>query len=120
MSERIVKIPEILPQKGSTSRTIIFKTKIHEIHLWRVAPEGWVYPHIHPNNDDIWYILEGEGEYYFNSKEIITVRPGDIAVAAPGDVHGVFNFGSEDIIIYSVLSPLPVEIEPAPDFEYPK
>ena len=120
MSERIFKIPEILPRKGTTIREIIFKTKIHEIDLWRVVPGEWVYPHIHPNNDDIWYIIQGKGEYYLNSKETITVGPGDNAVAAPGVVHGVFNSGSEDIIIYSVLSPLPVEIEPAPDFEYPE
>ena len=30
------------------------------------------------------------------------------------------NSGSEDIVVYSVLSPLPIEMEPAPDFEYPE
>ncbi len=53
-------------------------------------------------------------------KEIKKFELGDIAVAVPGEVHGVFNSGSEDIIVYSVLSPLPIEMEAVPDFEYPE
>ena len=41
-------------------------------------------------------------------------------MATPGDVHGVFNSGSEDIIVYSVLSPLPIEMDAAPDFKHPE
>ena len=119
MSERIHKIGELIPSNGNTSLEIIFRTRIHEVHLWRVSPGEWVYPHTHPENDDIWYIIQGVGEYYFTADETKTVMPGDIAVASPGDVHGVFNPGSEDIIVYSILSPLPVEIEVAPGFEYP-
>lgn len=120
MSERIFKIGEMVPRKGSTSVELIFKTLNHEIHLWRVIPGEWVYPHIHPHNDDIWYFIQGVGEYYTAVQEKKTVKPGDIAVASPGDVHGIFNSGSEDIIVYSVLSPLPVEICEAPGFEYPE
>ena len=120
MSERILKIRELVPIEGKTSMEVIFQSKIHEIHLWRVAPGEWIYPHIHPYNDDIWYFIQGTGEYYMSPKEIKKFEPGDIAVAVPGEVHGVFNSGAEDIIVYSVLSPLPVEIEPVPDFEYPE
>ena len=120
MHERIFKISEMVPSKGRTSIDHIYKSANHEIHLWRVAPGEWIYPHIHPNNDDIWYFIQGVGEYYFSSKETKTVAPGEIAVAAPGEVHGVFNSGSEDIIVYSVLSPLPIEMEVVPDFEYPE
>jgi len=120
MTGRIYKISEMVSGKDKTSMEVIFKSKIHEIHLWRISPGEWIYPHIHPNNDDIWYFIQGTGEYYLSSKETKTVEPGEIAVAAPGEVHGVFNSGSEDIIVYSVLSPLPVEMEVAPDFEYPE
>ena len=69
--------------------------------------------------DDIWYIIQGTGEYYTSADETMTVGPGDIAVAKPGDVHGIFNSGSEDIIVLSELSPLPVEIDEVDGFEYP-
>ncbi len=120
MSERILKICELVSSQGETSMEAISHSGIHEIHLWRIAPGEWIYPHIHPENDDIWYFIQGTGEYYTSSSKKKTVTPGDIAVALPGEVHGVFNSGSEDIIIYSVLAPLPIEMEPAPDFEYPE
>ena len=120
MSERILKIRKMVPSEGKTSLEVIFRSEIHEIHLWRVTPGEWIYPHIHPENDDIWHIIQGAGEYYMSVNETKTVEPGDIAAAAAGDVHGIFNSGYEDIIVYSVLSPLPVDIESAPGFEYPE
>ena len=118
MIERISNIPEMIPCRDVTYRELIF-TENNEIHLWRIKPGEWIYPHIHPDNDDIWYIIEGMGEYYTSSQEKRTVQAGDVAIACPGDVHGIFNSGSEDIIILSVLSPLPIDVEAAPGFEYP-
>jgi quercetin dioxygenase-like cupin family protein len=119
MSARIFTVHEKVSHEGETYLKVIFRSEIHEIHLWRITPGEWVYPHTHPHNDDIWYISQGTGKYYLTSQETKTLEPGDIAVAKPGEVHGIFNAGNEDIILYSVLSPLPVIIEPAPGFEYP-
>ena len=120
MAERSFNIGNLVSAAGKTSMKVIFQSEIHEIHLWRVAPDEWIYPHIHPYNDDIWYVFQGTGEYYISAKETKKIASGEIAVATPGDVHGIFNSGSEDIVVYSVLSPLPIEMEPAPDFEYPE
>ena len=51
---------------------------------------------------------------------VVEAPDGDIAVAKPGYVHGILNSGVDDMIVYSILSPLPVEIDPVPDFEYPE
>lgn len=120
MSGRILKISEKIPEKGRTSMAVAFRSENHEIHFWRVLPGDWIYPHIHPENDDIWYILEGTGDYYISAEDTKRVGPGDIAAAVPGDVHGIFNSGTEDLIVYSVLSPLPVEMEAVSGFEYPE
>jgi len=120
MSERLFKLLEMLPSRDNTYRESIFNAENHEIHLWRITPGEWIYPHIHPHTDDIWYIIRGIGEYYTTSDEKKIVQPGDMALASPGEVHGIFNSGSEDIVILSLLSPLPVEIEEAPDFDYPE
>jgi mannose-6-phosphate isomerase-like protein (cupin superfamily) len=119
MNERIFNIFDVVSSKGRTYREVLHNTENHDINLWRVRPGDWIYPHIHPHNDDIWYIVLGVGEYFITSKEKVTVKPGDIAVASPGDVHGIFNSGSEDLVVFSVLSPLPVEMVEAPGFEYP-
>lgn len=120
MSQRVLKTSEMVPGKGSTSMEVIVRSQIHEIHLWRVTPGEWIYPHTHPDSDDIWYIIQGKGDYYLSAREKVTVEAGDIAVATPGDVHGFFNSGSEDIVVYSILSPLPIEIDAVPGFEYPE
>jgi len=120
MAERLFKVEKLVSSNGKTSREVICRSKIHEIHLWRVTPGEWIYPHIHPYNDDIWYIIQGEGEYYLTVEKTQIVKPGNILVATPGDVHGIFNPGNDDIIVYSILSPLPIEIEPAHGFDYPE
>lgn len=119
MIERISKISEIVSCTDRTYRQIIF-AKTHELHFWRVRPGEWIYPHIHPHNDDTWYIIEGMGEYYITAKEKKTVTQGDLTVALPGNVHGIFNSGTEDLVILSILSPLPVDMEEAPGFKYPE
>ena len=51
---------------------------------------------------------------------IPTVMISGIGIAKPGEVHGVYNSGPEDILILSVLAPLPIEIEEVPGFNYPE
>lgn len=119
MEERIFNILAMVPGKGRTYGEHISAAKNHSIHLWRISPGEWIYPHTHPHTDDIWYIVQGEGEYYTTAQEKKSITAGDIAIASPGEVHGIFNSGSEDIVIFSVLSPLPLAIEEAPGFDYP-
>jgi mannose-6-phosphate isomerase-like protein (cupin superfamily) len=68
VNERIANIPVVNPYRDVTYRELIF-TENNEIHRWRIKPGEWTYPHIHPENDDIWYIIEGEGKYYTSSQE---------------------------------------------------
>lgn len=119
MPERIFNIFGALPDRDRSYREPIFDCRNHEIHLWRIIPGEWIYPHTHPRTDDIWYLVQGEGEYYYTVEEMRGVGPGDLLLASPGEVHGIRNCGTEDMIILSVLAPLPVEVEEAPGFEYP-
>lgn len=119
MSERIFNIYKSLPVKSQTYRVPIYDCKNHEVHLWRIVPGEWIYPHTHPNTDDLWYIVQGHGEYYTTLKERHSVVAGCLLLASPEEVHGIFNCGDEDMIILSVLAPLPVEVNEAAGFHYP-
>ncbi len=46
--------------------------------------------HVHENDSEIFYILEGEGEYNDNG-EIHTVSAGDTTVCPAGSGHGIAN-----------------------------
>ena len=119
MAGRIFNIFAAAPGKGRTYREPIYDCRNHEIHLWRVIPGEWIYPHTHPNTDDIWFIVQGTGEYYTSASEKHVVKHGDMLLASPDEVHGIFNSGAQEMLILSVLAPLPVEYAEAPGFEYP-
>lgn len=120
MAERIYNIHDVVPFLGRTYREAIYDCQNHEIHLWRITPGEWIYPHTHPHTDDIWYVVQGQGDYLTTASESLTVGPGNLLLASPDDVHGIFNSGEDDIIILSILAPLPVEYDEAPGFEYPE
>lgn len=119
MPDRIINVIDRAPSEGQSSRALILDCQNHEIHIWRIVPGEWIYPHIHPHTDDIFYIVQGHGEYYTSAEDKHPVGPGDLAFASPDEVHGIFNSSTEDMIILSVLAPLPVELAEAPGFEYP-
>lgn len=48
--------------------------------------------HQHTGDNEIFYILSGEGEYNDNGN-IVTLRPGDTAICNDGEVHAMINKG---------------------------
>ncbi len=119
MTKRIIHITDAVPAKNCTYRAMISDCRNHDIHLWRITAGEWIYPHVHPGSDDIWYIVQGHGDYYISAGEKYPVGPGDLAFASPLEVHGIFNSGDEDLLVLSILAPLPVEVGEAPGFDYP-
>jgi mannose-6-phosphate isomerase-like protein (cupin superfamily) len=49
--------------------------------------DGNVGKHMHPNTNEIQYILEGTGTIWLGDKEV-TVKPGDLVVIPKGTPHG--------------------------------
>jgi mannose-6-phosphate isomerase-like protein (cupin superfamily) len=49
--------------------------------------DGNVPKHMHPNTNEMQYILEGTGTIWFGDKEV-QVKPGDLVVIPKGTAHG--------------------------------
>jgi mannose-6-phosphate isomerase-like protein (cupin superfamily) len=49
--------------------------------------DGNVGKHMHPNTNEIQYILEGTGTIWLGDKEV-TVKPGDLVIIPKGTPHG--------------------------------
>jgi mannose-6-phosphate isomerase-like protein (cupin superfamily) len=49
--------------------------------------DGNVPKHMHPNTNEMQYILEGTGTIWLGDKEV-TVKPGDLVVIPKGTAHG--------------------------------
>jgi len=53
-------------------------------------------PHYHPETEEIYYILDGQGEMQIG-KEKQTVHEGDAIAIPPGEVHQITN--TSDVIL---------------------
>ncbi|HTY45081.1 MAG TPA: cupin domain-containing protein [Patescibacteria group bacterium] len=63
--------------------------------------------HKHPATDELFYIVEGVGEFTVGN-ESVTVGPTS-AVYGPADVfHGLVNSGEKEMVVISVQAPKPV------------
>lgn len=53
---------------------------------------AWVGPHEHKGESEIYYYLEGRGEYYDNG-DAVPVEPGCVTRVFAGQRHGLRNIG---------------------------
>ncbi|ELS30523.1 MULTISPECIES: cupin domain-containing protein [Pseudanabaena] len=105
--QRIFQSSEFFqPTDREPIRSVITESPEAVIVAWYIQPNQEISPHIHPNGQDTWTILQGKGEYYLdpagNTKAIFA---GDVVVAYPNCVHGVFNNSNEPLIFISVVAP---------------
>lgn len=87
----------------------LIKTSHSQVVAFTVEPGQEVPLHIHPSADDMWVILEGEGDYYVGEDKAERVRAGMVACAPAGTVHGLKNTGATKLVYVSVSSPQPLD-----------
>lgn len=82
---------------------------------WQVEPGQRIELHRHPSGQDTWIVLSGQGEYFVDTAgSSIPLRPGVVAVAPTGAVHGALNTGELPLRFVSVVSPALSGFEPLP------
>ncbi|WP_341906834.1 cupin domain-containing protein [Polaromonas sp. YR568] len=98
-------------------RSVVTESVDCTVVAWHVLPGQAISSHVHPEGTDVWTVLEGSGDYVlgqvageeFPSRRI---NPGDVAVARPGEVHGVLNRGAVPLRFISVVTPLTAGYQP--------
>jgi quercetin dioxygenase-like cupin family protein len=101
------------PADGEPIRSVITESLDAAVIAWYVKPGQSIHPHRHPDGQDTWVILSGRGHYQYNQEgDTKLIRSGDVVVARRGDVHGVFNDGTEPLEFISVVSPGSAGYEP--------
>jgi quercetin dioxygenase-like cupin family protein/DNA-directed RNA polymerase subunit RPC12/RpoP len=64
--------------------------------------------HKHPGSDELFYIIDGTGEFTVGNDSSM-VGPGSV-VYGPADVfHGLVNSGNSNMVVITVQAPKPVE-----------
>lgn len=113
-TKRFFKVDDFLqPTDGEPIRSVISESADAVIVAWHVKPGQTIPAHVHPTGQDTWTILSGQGQYQIAATAAsIPIAPGDVVVAHRGEVHGVYNNGSEPLVFVSVVAPAASGFEP--------
>ncbi|MDO5376369.1 cupin domain-containing protein [Staphylococcus rostri] len=90
-------------------KNIFYQSKQSAGAVWCIRPGQFLKAHKHADADDVWIVLEGEGEFTTNNGEKRTIAKGDIIVSYPGDIHGVYNNGTENFVMLGFATPMPLD-----------
>ncbi len=73
-------------------QTYVPKQLTDDCFSWHATlpPGTFVPPHIHPNQDEFLYIIEGQFDFLLDVQEMIG-EPGDLVKLLRGIPHGIFN-----------------------------
>jgi quercetin dioxygenase-like cupin family protein len=58
--------------------------------------------HVHENEEEVFYIVEGQAEYYDNG-EWVTLYKGDSCVCLGGQKHSIANRSDETLVVAAVI-----------------
>jgi quercetin dioxygenase-like cupin family protein len=84
------------PANAGTSRV--------DFRISRYAPNAYVQEHSHKVQEQIYYVLEGEGILTVGSKEHL-MRPHDYVYLPPGVPHSFTNTGLRELVFFVVTTP---------------
>lgn len=90
------------PENTGTSRI--------DFRISRYAPGAYVGEHVHEVQEQIYYVLEGEGLLTLGEDKHL-LRPHDYVYVPPGIHHGFTNTGTSRIVFFVITTPASDEEE---------
>ncbi len=91
MSKMLVR-----PENCATKR-VDFRISIYQ-------PKGYVAPHRHTVQEQIYHIQAGEGLMELSGQRFV-VSPQDTIFIPPGVEHAIYNTGIGDLVFYVITTP---------------
>jgi mannose-6-phosphate isomerase-like protein (cupin superfamily) len=89
-------VPSFTTKDGSEIRELLAHrnscVRLQSLAEARLPPGGSTTPHHHLRTEEIYYILEGQGEMRIGP-ELRNVSEGDAIAIPPGQVHQITNIG---------------------------
>jgi len=67
------------------------------------APKAYVHTHVHPNKEQIYFFLEGEGVLELGAEKKL-VRPNQFAFIPPHVPHGFHNTGNGQLVFIVITT----------------
>ena len=79
-----------------------FKGKSRLMATLTLEPGSSIGEHIHENEEEIFYVIEGEAQY-LDGGEWKTMKKGDSCICLGGQSHSIANRGSETLVVAAVI-----------------
>ena len=80
------------------------QTKHLDFRISSYQPKGYVAPHSHKIQEQIYHIQDGEGLMEIDGQQHV-VGPQDTIHIPPGVEHAIYNTGLVDLIFYVITTP---------------
>ncbi|WNI18739.1 cupin domain-containing protein [Actinacidiphila sp. ITFR-21] len=77
---------------------------LFDFRISTYQPKGYVAPHVHRAQEQIYYILEGEGLMELEGERTV-VAPWTVVHIPPGVEHAIYNTGMIDLKFVVVTTP---------------
>jgi mannose-6-phosphate isomerase-like protein (cupin superfamily) len=89
LTAQIINVPELIGDALGPANAVGFRSKVFAAADGGTVAvqDGNVPKHLHPNANEIQYILEGTGTIWLGDKEV-KVKPGDLVIIPHGTPHG--------------------------------
>ncbi len=75
------------------------------VKLGTYQPGGASIFHVHPHQEEVFYVLEGALTMVDKDQNKLTAGPGQALYVAAGDEHAAFNLGSVKTVYLAVKAP---------------
>ena len=83
-----------------------FEAPGHLLLVVTVAPHTKQRLHLHRQQTEVFYVLEGQAAIEIAGEEF-TAQPGDAFICSPGDKHSLWNQSAEDfkLVVFKINKP---------------
>ena len=93
-------------QADKMAKIALATTARAQLDLYCLEPGQSQKPHVHADQDKVYYVLEGRGWFTVNDTEEVA-EAGEAVVAAAGDAHGVRNDSGARLLLLVIVTPPP-------------
>ena len=97
-----------IPNMNGGQGEVIAKMYVNECGMFIqtiIQPKSSIVPHLQETNDDINFIVSGEGIAICDDVEE-TLKAGTCHICPKGSTHSIINTGDEDLVFYTVVPQL--------------
>ena len=99
-----IKDLESKAMENTTFRTVLATSKHTQVVVMDVKPGEDIGKEIHPNEDQVLYLISGKGTIYMDGKEM-DFNKGDCVLVPAGTEHNFTTIGEESMKIITTYSP---------------